>query len=55
MGSSGGPILRGGSVRQKFKACPLGYFHSDPTEVRTEEGKFQPFVAIDRTSMFAFA
>lgn len=42
-------------VRKKFKAYPIGYFHIDLTEVRTTEGKLQLFVAIDRTSRFAFA
>src|SRR6202162_20325 len=39
----------------KFKAYPIGYFHIDIAEVRTEEGKLYLFVAIDRTSKFAFA
>ena len=41
--------------KRKFKAYPIGYFHIDIAEVRTAEGKLQLFVAIDRTSMFAFA
>lgn len=41
--------------RQKFKRCPIGYFHIDIAEVRTEEGKLYLFVAIDRTSKFAVA
>jgi len=41
--------------RKKFKLYPIGYFHIDITEVRTEEGKLHLFVAIDRTSKFAFA
>lgn len=40
--------------RKKFKAYPIGYFHIDIAEVRTEEGKLHMFVAIDRTSKFAF-
>ena len=32
----------------------IGYFHIDITEVRTEEGKLYLFVAIDRTSKFAY-
>jgi transposase InsO family protein len=40
--------------RRKFKAYPIGYFHIDIAEVRTEEGKLYLFVAIDRTSKFAF-
>jgi transposase InsO family protein len=38
----------------KFKAYPIGYFHIDIAEVRTEEGKLYLFVAIDRTAKFAF-
>lgn len=41
-------------TRKRFKAYPLGYFHIDIAEVRTEEGKLYLFVAIDRTSKFAF-
>ena len=41
-------------ARKKFKAYPIGYFHIDIAEVRTEEGKLHLFVAIDRTSKFAF-
>ncbi|NEI32460.1 IS481 family transposase [Rhizobium leguminosarum] len=41
-------------VRKKFKAYPLGYFHIDIAEVRTEQGKLHMFVAIDRTSKFAY-
>ena len=40
--------------RRRFKACPLGYFHIDIAEVRTEQGKLYRLVAIDRTSKFAF-
>jgi transposase InsO family protein len=40
--------------KHKFKAYPIGYFHIDIAEVRTEEGKLYLFVAIDRTSKFAF-
>ncbi len=40
--------------RSKFKRYPLGYFHIDIAEVRTEEGKLYLLVAIDRTSKFAF-
>jgi len=42
-------------ARQPFKRYPIGYFHIDIAEVRTEEGKLHLFVAIDRTSKFAFA
>ena len=40
--------------RRKFKAYPIGYFHIDIAEVRTQEGRLYLFVAIDRTSKFAF-
>ena len=40
--------------KRKFKSYPIGYFHIDIAEVRTEEGKLHLFVAIDRTSKFAF-
>jgi IS30 family transposase len=42
-------------ARKKFKNYPIGYFHIDIAEVRTGEGKLYLFVAIDRTSKFAFA
>jgi hypothetical protein len=41
-------------ARKKFKAYPIGYFHIDIAEVRTEQGKLHMFVAIDQTSKFAF-
>ena len=41
-------------AKKKFKAYPIGFFHIDIAEVRTEEGKLHLFVAIDRTSKFAF-
>jgi transposase InsO family protein len=41
--------------KHRFKAYPIGYFHIDIAEVRTAEGKLYLFVAIDRTSKFAFA
>ena len=40
--------------RKKFKTYPIGYVHIDIAEVRTEQGKLYLFVAIDRTSKFAF-
>ncbi len=45
-----------GDVRnkRKFKSYPLGYFHIDIAEVRTEEGRLYLIVAIDRTTKFAF-
>lgn len=44
----------GKGVKRKFKAYPIGYFHVDIAEVRTAEGRLYLFVAIDRTSKFAF-
>nr|WP_281827609.1 IS481 family transposase [Jannaschia rubra] len=41
--------------RSKFKRYPIGYQHIYIAELRTEEGKLRMFVAIDRTSKFAFA
>src|SRR3546814_748605 len=41
--------------KKKFKRYPIGYFHIDIAEVRTAEGKLYLFVAIDRTSKFAYA
>ena len=43
-----------GEPKTRFKSYPIGYFHIDLAEVRTEEGKLRLFVAIDRTSKFAF-
>ena len=40
--------------KRKFKTYPIGYFHIDIAEVRTEQGKLYLFVAIDRTSKLAF-
>src|ERR671919_2686957 len=40
--------------RAKFKRYPIGYFHIDIAEVRTEQGRLYLLVAIDRTSKFAF-
>ena len=42
------------SEKKKFKSYPIGYFHIDIAEVRTEDGKLYMFVAIDRTSKFVF-
>ncbi|MCW5734178.1 MAG: IS481 family transposase [Enhydrobacter sp.] len=44
----------GKGIKRKFKTYPIGYFHIDIAEVRTEQGKLHLFVAIDRTSKFAF-
>lgn len=40
--------------KKRFKKYPIGYVHIDIAEVATEEGKLQMFVAIDRTSKFAY-
>ena len=50
------PEVEGNKPRRTaFKAYPIGFFHIDIAEVRTEEGKLYLFVAIDRTSKFAYA
>ena len=41
-------------ARKKFKSYPIGFFHIDIAEVQTAEGRLYLFVAIDRTSKFAF-
>lgn len=41
-------------AKKKFKSYPIGYFHIDIAELRTEQGKLHMFVAVDRTSKFAF-
>ena len=41
-------------AKKKFKRYPIGYFHIDIAEVRTQEGKLRLFVAIDRTSKFVY-
>ncbi|HHH89286.1 MAG TPA: IS481 family transposase [Aliiroseovarius sp.] len=48
------PEVEGDKPKQKFKRYPIGYFHVDIAEVRTAEGKIRLFVAIDRTSKFAY-
>ena len=40
--------------KKRFKSYPIGFFHIDIAEVQTAEGKLYLFVAIDRTSKFAF-
>ena len=42
-------------ARKKFAKYPNGYFHIDIAEVDTEEGQLYLFVAVDRTSEFAYA
>lgn len=41
-------------AKKKCKSYPIGYFHIDIAEVQTAEGKLYLFVAIDRTSKFAY-
>ena len=43
------------SIRKKCKLYPIGDFHIDIAEVHTQEGRLYLFVAIDRTSKFAYA
>lgn len=40
--------------KRKVKTYPIGDFHIDIAEVQAAEGKLRLFVAIDRTSKFAF-
>src|SRR3954451_9835032 len=50
------PEVEGDKTAKKaFKRYPPGYFHIDIAEVRTEEGQLYLFVAVDRTSKYAFA
>lgn len=49
------PGVEGDKPKKAFKDYPIGYFHLDIAELRTEEGKLLMLVAIDRTSKFAFA
>jgi len=42
-------------AERRFASYPIGYVHIDLAEVSTEEGKLRLFVAVDRTSKFAFA
>src|SRR5215211_6499211 len=50
------PEVEGDKPRkQRFASYPVGYFHIDLAEVHTGQGKLRLFVAIDRTSKFAFA
>ena len=39
----------------QFRAYDIGYFHLDIAGVHTEQGRLYLFVAIDRTSKFAYA
>ena len=47
--------VEGDTPKKRFKDYPIGYVHIDLAEVRTEDGKLQMFVAIDRVTKFAFA
>ena len=40
--------------KKTFKSYPVGFFHLDIAEVRTEGGKLYLFVAIDQTSKLAY-
>ncbi len=42
-----------GEPKKRFKAYPIGFFHIDIAEVRTEQGGLRLFVAIDRTRAFS--
>src|ERR671921_1851433 len=42
-------------AKKRFATYPIGYVHLDLAEVSTEQGKLRLFVAVDRTSKFAFA
>jgi transposase-like protein len=48
------PDVEGDKPKRKFKVYPIGYFHIGIAEVRSGEGKSYLFVAVDRTSKFAF-
>ncbi len=49
------PEVKGDNkTKKKFKLYPIGYFHIDIAEVKTEEGKLYLFVAIDRTAKFVY-
>jgi hypothetical protein len=43
------PHVKDSPDKKPFNAYPIGYFHIDIADVRTEEGKLYLFVAIDRT------
>ena len=55
MGSLGCPTPTATSLSAPaIPAYPIGFFHIDIAEVHTEQGRLYLFVAIDRTSKFAF-
>ena len=41
-------------TKKQSRTYPIGYFHIDIAEVRTEEGTMYLFVGIDRTSKFTY-
>jgi hypothetical protein len=49
------PEVEGDKAKKQKFAYPIGYFHIDIAEVQTEDGKLYMFVAVDRTSKFAYA
>ena len=49
------PTAENTPPKKAFKPYPIGFFHIDITEVRTEKGKIYLFVAIDRTSKYVMA
>jgi transposase InsO family protein len=50
------PEIKGDKpAKKKFARYPIGYFDLDIAEVETEQGRLYLFVAIDRTSKFAYA
>lgn len=50
---SGLPAVEGGKPKRcKFRSYPIGHFRIGIAKVRTEQGKLNMFVAIDRTSKF---
>ncbi len=49
------PQIADKPAKLKFAKYPIGYFHVDIAEVCTEQGRLYLFVAIDRTSKFAYS
>ena len=48
------PEVESSKPTKKFKAYPIDYFYIDIAELQTAEGKLYLYVAVDRTSKFAF-
>jgi transposase-like protein len=42
-------------AKKKFATYAIGYFHVDIAQVHSEQGQLYLFIAIDRTSKFAYA